>query len=476
MRGIPLPERTEDFTADPVELFFDLAYVLAFSQLVGLLVDSPSWSSAGRVALLFALLWLPWQELTWSANAVSGNSRSVRLIFLVATATSVPMAASTSTALGAGGPVFAVTLGIIMILGFVTQTLSFERESEMHASVARWVTLNVVALVVLLAGAFISGDGRIVVWLASAGIVVGAMIDAGRGGWLVRSGHFAERHALIVIIALGEVIVVIGLPVVVALDAGEGLPGRTVAALVASGAFAGLLWWGYFDRPGPALEDRGETIEGDRARGNFARDVYTWAHMPIVAGIIVSAAALEKITLHPSDHVEIPFRLMLLGGLALGVFGIAVASWRAFRVLPRERIAFAVGGRGGHSGRGRVRDRDRSPHHRRRSDGVDVCAREPPPRALTLTQRCGGRVVSEASNARSRRSGTRWVVERSEEPTVQACVRVQAATLIARATSGAIGETAAGFLDEENPWRVIPDVAALDQEGIDFATNELDER
>jgi low temperature requirement protein LtrA len=81
VKGIPLPERTEDFTADPVELFFDLAYVLAFSQLVGLLIDSPTWSGAGTVALLFALLWLPWQELTWSANAVSGNSPSVRVIF-----------------------------------------------------------------------------------------------------------------------------------------------------------------------------------------------------------------------------------------------------------------------------------------------------------------------------------------------------------------------------------------------------------
>jgi low temperature requirement protein LtrA len=342
VKGIPLPERTEDFTADPVELFFDLAYVLAFSQLVGLLIESPTWSGAGKVALLFALLWLPWQELTWSANAVSGNSRSVRLIFLVATATSVPMAASTSTALGEGGPVFAVTLGVIMLLGFVTQTLSFERGSQMHTSVVRWITLNVVALVVLLAGAFFSGSARIVVWLASAAIVVGAMIDAGRGDWLVRSGHFAERHALIVIVALGEVIVAIGLPVVLALDAGEGLPGRTVAALVASGAFAGLLWWGYFDRPAPALEYGGETLEGDHARGNYMRDVYTWAHMPIVAGIIVSAAALEEITLHPSDHVATPFRLMLLGGLALGAFGIAVATWRAFKVLALERIALAV--------------------------------------------------------------------------------------------------------------------------------------
>jgi len=188
----------------------------------------------------------------------------------------------------------------------------------------------------------VSGEGRIVVWLASAALVVAAMIDAGRGDWPVRAGHFAERHSLIVIIALGEVIVAIGLPVVLALDAGVGLPGRTVAALVASGAFAGLLWWGYFDRPGPALEDRGRKIEGGHAQGNFARDIYTWSHMPIVAGIIFSAASLEEITLHPSDHLDTPFRLMLLGGLALGVFGIAAASWRAFRVLPRERIAFTL--------------------------------------------------------------------------------------------------------------------------------------
>ena len=226
MKGIPLPERTEDFTADPVELFFDLAYVLAFSQLVGLLVDSPSWSGAGRVALLFALLWLPWQELTWSANAVSGNSPSVRLIFLVATATSVPMAASTSTALGAGAPVFAVTLGIIMILGFVTQTLSFERESRCMRP-SRGGSRSTLSPSSSWAPAPSSAATGVSSRLASAAIVVGAMIDAGRGGWLVRSGHFGERHTLIVIIALGEMIVVIGLPVVVALDGAAVAPPRS---------------------------------------------------------------------------------------------------------------------------------------------------------------------------------------------------------------------------------------------------------
>jgi low temperature requirement protein LtrA len=201
---------------------------------------------------------------------------------------------------------------------------------------------NVVAVVVLVVGAFVEGDARLALWLVSVGVVVAAMIAAGSGEWIVRSGHFAERHGLIVIIALGEVIVAIGLPVVRGLEAGEGLPGRTVLALVAAGAFAGLLWWGYFDRPGPALEHRAAGISGDAERGRYVRDVYTWAHAPIVAGIVLSAAALEEITLHPKDAVPVAFRVMLLGGLAMAILGIGVAIWRAFRVVVRERVVAAV--------------------------------------------------------------------------------------------------------------------------------------
>lgn len=337
VRGIEVPERTEDFTADPVELFFDLAYVLAFSQLVGTLIDDPTWTGVGRAGLLFGLLWLPWQQLTWATNVVSGNGRPVRLVMLAATAVSVPMAASTSTALEEGGAVFAVSLTAIMLLGFAVQGLSSERGTANRQTVLRWVAPNVVAIGVLLAGVGVDRDARVAVWLLSLAIVLAAMVMAGKGDWVVRAGHFAERHALIIIIALGEVIVAIGLPVIAALESGEGVPGRTVAALVASGVFAGLIWWGYFDRPGPALEHRAEGLPSHE-RGRYVRDVYTWSHAPIVAGIILSAAALEEITLHPRDPVPTAFRVMLFAGLAAATVGVAAAIWRAFRAVTRERL------------------------------------------------------------------------------------------------------------------------------------------
>jgi low temperature requirement protein LtrA len=338
MRGIELPPRTQDFTADPVELFFDLAYVFAFSQLVGLLVREPTWSGVGTAALLFGLLWLPWSQLTWAANAVSGNGRPIRLILLSATVLSIPMAASTSTALGPGGLVFALSLSGIMLLGFGIQSLGSTRGTAMRSAVVWWILPNLVAITVLIAGAFYTGTTRVAIWIIVLVIVIAAMIAAGRGEWIVRIGHMAERHALIVIVALGEVIVAIGLPVLAALEVDDGIPPATIAALIASGLFAGLLWWSYFDRPGPGLEHQGNTLTSDKERGHYVRDIYTWAHAPIVAGIIVAAAALEEIALHPTDPVSLSFRAMLAGGFLMIVAGIALAVWRAFRAVAAERI------------------------------------------------------------------------------------------------------------------------------------------
>ncbi|MGI9604633.1 MAG: low temperature requirement protein A, partial [Acidimicrobiales bacterium] len=341
MRGLSIPEASEDFTADPVELFFDLAFVFAFSQLVAHLVHHPTWTGAWEAALLFAILWLPWSWFTWAANAVPGNQRAVRAIFLVATAVTVPMAASVGTAFGSGGATFALSGAAILLMSIALQLLALDSESELYRSAMKLATPVFLAIALLVVGGFVDGNARVALWLAMVVITILGTWSAGSSEWIVRTGHFAERHGLILIIALGEVIVAIGIAVVAGFDEG-GLTGVTRFALFAAGAFAGLLWWSYFDRVLPALEHKGEHTDASD-RGRYARDVYTWAHAPIIAGVITMAAAVEEILLHPSDPLHVEFRWMFAIGVGFYFGGIAITVYRAWRALAFERLtALAV--------------------------------------------------------------------------------------------------------------------------------------
>ncbi len=341
MRGVPIPQREEDFAADAGELFFDLVFVFAFSQLVSHLVNRTTWAGAAQFVLLFTMVWAPWTQFTWSANAVAGNSRPVRLLFLVATVASIPMAASVTGAFAAGGPAFALSASVILAMGLFTMISGLGDEPVVRASIVRYSIPNWVAIVLMVAGGFLPFTPRVVLWTAAMITVLGGTIRAGKSEWLIRPGHFAERHGLIVIVALGEVIVALGLPLTNALADDEGVAPTSLVALVAAGVFAGLLWWGYFDRPLPALEHRHEALEGGQLRGRFARDVYTYAHYPLVAGVILSTAGLEAITLHPSDRIEIPSLIHLGAGLVLYLLGVVVAVVRAFGALAIERLVAA---------------------------------------------------------------------------------------------------------------------------------------
>ena len=344
MRGLELPERTEDFTADPVELFFDLAYVFAFSQLVALLLDDPTWNGVGEATLLFLLLWLPWSQFTWSANAVPGNQRSVRVLFLVATAASVPMAAAVGTAFGngGGGVLFAVPLAVIFLTAIAMLVSGLPADGDEFRSAVRYAWPNLLAMAVIVVGGFLPGDARVVAWITGIALFVYATVKSGSGSWIIRSGHFAERHGLIVIVAMGEVIVALGYAVVVELDDGfDAAAAGGVLALASAGAFAGLLWWSYFDRVGPALEHRaGSTPTAER--GRYARDVYSYAHAPIVAGVILTAVAFEQMAVHPDEPTPAEFRAMAVVGIALFFGGISVAVYRAFTAVAKERLV-AIG-------------------------------------------------------------------------------------------------------------------------------------
>lgn len=261
---------------------------------------------------------------------------------MVATVACIPMAGSVTTALGDGGPAFAISLSVILAMGLWTMIAGLEDHPGVRSSVVRYSIPNWISIVLVVGGSFLDRTPRIVLWVAAMLIVIVGTVRAGGDEWLVRPGHFAERHGLILIVALGEVIVALGLPVVDALEDGAGLPGRTIVVLVAAGVFAGLLWWGWFDRPGPSLEHRHESLEGGTARGRFARDVYTYAHFPMVAGVILAAAGLEEITLHPTDPVPTAFRWMLVAGVGLYLVSVVVAIARAFRVVAVERVV-AIG-------------------------------------------------------------------------------------------------------------------------------------
>lgn len=340
---IERPDRGEDFAANPVELFFDLAFVFAFAQLVSHLVHHPDVDGMLEAALLFWMLWLPWSQFTWSANSVSAHSRPVQLVMLVATVASIPMAASIQTGLGDGGYLFAGSVSVIMLMGLVMIISAAPNGSDEQRAAIRYGIPNVVAIVLFVVGAaFDSQPTRVSIWLVAIAIIAYGTYKAGDGDWTVRAGHFAERHGLILIIALGEIIVAIAVPVLNALnDEQAGLPAEAVGALMFAGLFAALLWWAYFDRPQKVFEHRMAAVEG-KEKGRMARDVYTYLHSLIVSGVIVAAAALEEITLHPSDELSFEFRVMLLIGLAMFFGGVEFAAMRAFHVVPPERAIAVV--------------------------------------------------------------------------------------------------------------------------------------
>ena len=345
MKGVEVPPPEADYTADPAELYFDLAFVFAFNRLVYLLVHHPDWTGFGEFALLMTMIWLPWTQFTWSANAVPGNARPVRALFMLATVASIPMAGAVTEALdseGNGGPVFAISLSVILGIALATMIFGLESGTDFRGSIVRYSLNNWAAIVLMVVGGFLDRTPRIVIWLIAIGVIVAGTVSAGGREWLIRPGHFAERHGLITIIALGELIVALGLPVVETLAESGELPASTFVALVAAGTFAGLMWWSIFDRPLRALEHRHEAHDDGAERGRFARDVYTYAWLPIVGGIVLAAAGLEELVLHPDDPSDRAFRWMFIGGTVMTMAGVGIAILRAFTKVAIERSVAAA--------------------------------------------------------------------------------------------------------------------------------------
>ncbi|MET0420778.1 MAG: low temperature requirement protein A [Acidimicrobiia bacterium] len=323
-----------------VELFFDLVFVFAVTQVTSLTAANLTWSGIARSLLLFWLIWWAWTQFTWTLNPADTEHTFVRVLTLVATGTAFLMAASTTRAFGDDVLWFVVPYLVVRLLGLGLQVrIDLERDGGDHTTVTVWTLLSLVGLSLVLLGAFVDPPARNWIWLAA---IVADLVAAARGAtsgneWDIIPSHFSERHGLFVIIALGESLIVAA-TAVSAEPRTAALMADTIGALVV----ASLLWWTYFGWLKEALEHELSATPHERL-GVMARDAFSVGHFPLVCGIIAFAVALEEVLHHPDavPHGEVVAALGTAVVLFVGCG--AFAYWRLCgRVLVVRVFALPV--------------------------------------------------------------------------------------------------------------------------------------
>ena len=321
-----------------VELFFDLVYVFAVTQLSHLLVSHPTGAGAVHAAVLLAMVWQQWVYTTWAVNYLDPNRTPARFMLLAVMLGSLVLAAGIPEAFTDRGLLIAITYAAMHLgrCAFLIVALRGERLQIVFLRILPWTVLS---SAVMLLGVAEHGYWRALLWAVSVGIdLVGAAFGffvPGLGGsatteWTISGSHFAERCQAFVLIALGESIVVMGTLV--------PLHSPTGHAIVAFGtAFAGAiaLWWIYFDR---AAEDSAREIESSADPGRLARNAFHWIHPLIVGGIIAVAAADEKALDDPAAPVATSTTWLILGGAAVFLGGHALFKAVVWRLVSWPRV------------------------------------------------------------------------------------------------------------------------------------------
>ncbi len=309
-----------------LELFFDLVFVFAITQLVSVLHDDHSAAGWGRAGVLLWLIWWAWSQYTWAGNAIDLDRRSTRLWVLLATGAMLAAAAVLPGAFGNDGDglVFGLLYATVRLTGLGLYWFGLRDDRTHQAALRTYLPVQVVSPLLVAAGGVADGDLRTVLWVIAIVVDLASAAAAGRGEFRIDPGHFAERHGLIVIIALGETVIATGV------SANEIGIGDDIGLLLAIAfvAIAGL-WWSYFDWVHAAAEARLASEPDHRRRAHLARDLFTLGHLPIVAGTVVFAAAVEEALLHPTDRLNSFGVAALAVGPGLFLAGFVAGNLRA---------------------------------------------------------------------------------------------------------------------------------------------------
>ncbi len=271
-----------------VELFFDLVFVFAITQLAGLLKHRHDGAGWVHVALMTWMVWWAWSLYTWAGNAIDLQRTWARSGLLIVTAFTLVFAQAMPQAFAERGQQFAVAYAVVRLAGLALYWYGLRDDAGQRAALLTFLPISAMAAVIVLVGGFVSLSARPWVWALAFLIDFGSTLAAGRGEFHVSPSHFAERHALIVIIALGESIVSVGV-------AGSELDPTAVRYAAAGSAFVVIapLWWAYFDWVQGAAE-RQLVITPPETRGRMARDLFTFFHLPFVVGTVLFAVGVIR--------------------------------------------------------------------------------------------------------------------------------------------------------------------------------------
>jgi low temperature requirement protein LtrA len=320
----------------PLELFFDLVFVFAITRVTALMAHDLSWASIGQGLLVLAALWWGWAAYAWLTNHVSGEDGRARVVVFVATGAMVLVALAVPEAFDAHALLFALAYLVMRMAHLALYWVSSLEDPAVHVAVARMLPTAIAGPLILVAAAFTDGPLQAALWIAALALDYGGPLVTGVAGYRVHPAHFAERFSLIVIIALGESIVAIGVGAGdEALDAALGF--AAVLSLLTSAA----LWWAYFDVVAALAAQRLAELQG-AVRNTLARDAFAYLHLPLIAGIELFALGVEEVIGHVDEPLPTEAQVALFGGVALYLLAHVAFKWRATGSLGVQRLWAAL--------------------------------------------------------------------------------------------------------------------------------------
>lgn len=339
----------EDQNATFIELFFDLVFVFGITQIVAFLAHHLDWVGVGQAILMFWLVWWAWTQFAWALNAADTTHPKVEIATMLATIVVFFMAVAIPGAFGDHGLRFAIPYVVTRIIGLWLYGKVTRGQEESASVIVRFAILSSSGMAAVLLGGWLGGDAQLALWglaiildmWAASGStqqLEGLDIEQARDQdlWGVHPEHFAERHGLIVIIALGETLIVAA----VGVSSADISNSTALAALFAVLATCAL-WWTYFPRAKPFLEHHLASVPLDM-RASTARDLYSFLHFPMLMGVVAFAVGLEIALGHPDDPMSLEQRALIGVGVLLFIGSTAVALMRAGSRRVADRAAIVA--------------------------------------------------------------------------------------------------------------------------------------